>query len=424
MKNLILLLMMPILCFGQIRIKENKTYISNDTLFSKKTKLPINGLVYKYNFENSYKNGRYSGFSKQWYNKKQIEKKSTYKNRIYEIKVWYENGQLSNESISFSCNEDYIIRGQSVPILYNSWYENGQQAYQMTYDSVSKKKSIKEWYENGQLKSNYISLNTGDFCSSDYGDRYKRIVFLDTKFYENGQQAYQMTYDSISKKESIKEWYENGQLKKDGLSTWYENGQLKKDGLSTWYENGQLKKDGLSTWYENGQLKNDGLLTFKHLALKDYNSVRKWYENGQICYKEEKINDSITLFKHYNPDASLKWYEKYSFDLMIECSYKKQENPEFVGGMQKLYEYLGKNIQYPEMAKENGIQGKVFVQFVVWNDGTLKNIKVVKGVHKTLDDEAIRVFESIQKWSPAWCFNEANSISKVCNKTLTIPVKF
>ena len=76
-----------------------------------------------------------------------------------------------------------------------------------------------------------------------------------------------------------------------------------------------------------------------------------------------------------------------------------EENPEFVGGMAKLYEYLGKNIQYPEMAKENGIQGKVFVQFVVWKDGTIKDVKVVKGVHKTLDSEAQRVVKSMPKWT-------------------------
>ena len=57
-----------------------------------------------------------------------------------------------------------------------------------------------------------------------------------------------------------------------------------------------------------------------------------------------------------------------------------EENPEFIGGMAKLYEYLGK---YPiQKYKENGIQGKVFVQFVVWKDGTIKDVKVVKGVIK------------------------------------------
>ena len=95
-----------------------------------------------------------------------------------------------------------------------------------------------------------------------------------------------------------------------------------------------------------------------------------------------------------------------------------EENPEFIGGMAKLYEYLGKNIQYPEMAKENGIQGKVFVQFVVWKDGTIKDIKVVKGVHKTLDSEALRVITRMPLWSPG------KQRGKTVNARFTLPIKF
>lgn len=95
-----------------------------------------------------------------------------------------------------------------------------------------------------------------------------------------------------------------------------------------------------------------------------------------------------------------------------------EENPEFIGGMSKLYEYLGKNIKYPEMAKENGIQGKVFVQFVVWKDGTIKDIKVVKGVHKTLDSEALRVITRMPLWSPG------KQRGKNVNARFTLPIKF
>ena len=95
-----------------------------------------------------------------------------------------------------------------------------------------------------------------------------------------------------------------------------------------------------------------------------------------------------------------------------------EENPEFVGGMAKLYEYLGKNIQYPEMAKENGIQGKVFVQFVVWKDGTIRDVKVVKGVHKTLDNEATRVVKTMPKWTPG------KQRGKAVNARFTLPIKF
>jgi protein TonB len=95
-----------------------------------------------------------------------------------------------------------------------------------------------------------------------------------------------------------------------------------------------------------------------------------------------------------------------------------EENPEFQGGMAKMYEYLNKNIIYPEMAKENGIQGKVFVQFVVWKDGTIRDIKVVKGVHKTLDKEAKRVIKAMPKWKPG------KQRGKKVNARFTLPIKF
>jgi protein TonB len=70
------------------------------------------------------------------------------------------------------------------------------------------------------------------------------------------------------------------------------------------------------------------------------------------------------------------------------------------------------------MAKENGIQGKVFVQFVVWKDGTIKDVKVVKGVHKTLDSEALRVITRMPLWSPG------KQRGKNVNARFTLPIKF
>lgn len=95
-----------------------------------------------------------------------------------------------------------------------------------------------------------------------------------------------------------------------------------------------------------------------------------------------------------------------------------EEMPEFVGGIEKLYEYLSKNINYPELAKENGIQGKIFIQFVVWKDGSIRNVKVVKGVHNTLDKEALRVVNEMPKWKPG------KQRGKNVNAKFTLPIKF
>ena len=95
-----------------------------------------------------------------------------------------------------------------------------------------------------------------------------------------------------------------------------------------------------------------------------------------------------------------------------------EEVPEFVGGVEKLYEYLGNNINYPEQAKDFSIQGKVFVQFVVWKDGTIKDVNVVKGAHKLLNKEALRVINNMPKWKPG------KQRGKNVNARFTLPIKF
>lgn len=74
--------------------------------------------------------------------------------------------------------------------------------------------------------------------------------------------------------------------------------------------------------------------------------------------------------------------------------------PEFKGGMQQLYTYLGTNIKYPVMAKESGIQGKVYVTFVVERDGSITDVKVLRGIGGGCDEEAIRVVGGMPRWKP------------------------
>lgn len=74
--------------------------------------------------------------------------------------------------------------------------------------------------------------------------------------------------------------------------------------------------------------------------------------------------------------------------------------PEFPNGMKELYIYLGNNIKYPVMAKESGIQGKVYVTFVVEKDGSITDVKVLRGIGGGCDEEAIRVVAAMPKWKP------------------------
>ena len=78
-----------------------------------------------------------------------------------------------------------------------------------------------------------------------------------------------------------------------------------------------------------------------------------------------------------------------------------EEHASFPGGQEKLAEFLNANIKYPAKAKRKNIQGKVFVEFVVWKDGQIKDVKVKRGVHPLLDAEAVRVIKKMPLWIPA-----------------------
>ncbi len=77
-----------------------------------------------------------------------------------------------------------------------------------------------------------------------------------------------------------------------------------------------------------------------------------------------------------------------------------ENDPEFPGGMEALYKYLAQNIKYPQLARDNGITGKVYVTFVVERDGSIANPKVLRDIGGGCGQEAIRVVKSMPKWTP------------------------
>ena len=93
--------------------------------------------------------------------------------------------------------------------------------------------------------------------------------------------------------------------------------------------------------------------------------------------------------------------------------------PEFPGGQQALFKYLGENVKYPVIAQENGIQGRVICQFVVNKDGSIVDVVVVRSSGEpSLDKEALRVINSMPKWKPG------KQRGKPVRVKYTVPVNF
>ncbi len=95
-----------------------------------------------------------------------------------------------------------------------------------------------------------------------------------------------------------------------------------------------------------------------------------------------------------------------------------EDAPEFPGGTQALLDYLRKNIKYPAICRENNIQGRVLVSFVVNKDGAIVDPEVVKGVNPSLDKEALRVISGMPNWKPG------SQRGKPVRVKYTVPVNF
>jgi protein TonB len=95
-----------------------------------------------------------------------------------------------------------------------------------------------------------------------------------------------------------------------------------------------------------------------------------------------------------------------------------EQQPAFPGGNEALMKYLGDNINYPAVAMETGIKGRVTLKFVVNKNGDISDIQILKGVDVSLDREAVRVVKSMPKWIPGM------QNGKAVNVYFTLPVNF
>ena len=133
-----------------------------------------------------------------------------------------------------------------------------------------------------------------------------------------------------------------------------------------------------------------------------------------VKMKEEKITwqtnpDGVILedlFFQLQSD-SLKYDELVNWNPNEESVYnevneidKVDEKPSFPGGESAMKSYLNSNVKYPDVAQENGVQGRVIVESIIEKDGSMSDVKVIRSVDPSLDREALRVVKAMPKWNP------------------------
>ena len=148
--------------------------------------------------------------------------------------------------------------------------------------------------------------------------------------------------------------------------------------------------------------------------------------SDQIDIVDDEIEVDDDLFMNLEDDSSLGVeimdYVEVEEEVVEEEAIPFQlveEKPSFQGGdANQFSKWVNSRLQYPEIAKENGVQGRVTLQFTVEKDGTVTKVKVLRGVDPSLDKEAVRVVSMSPKWSPGKQRDRAVPV------TYTFPVIF
>jgi protein TonB len=110
--------------------------------------------------------------------------------------------------------------------------------------------------------------------------------------------------------------------------------------------------------------------------------------------------------------------EEVEYEAPAEVFVVVEEMPSFPGGDTELFKFIYDNIKYPELAKENNIQGKVILRFCVTYKGTVDQVSVVRGVDPSLDEEAMRVIKLLPLWKPG------KQGGKPVNVWYSVPISF
>jgi len=176
----------------------------------------------------------------------------------------------------------------------------------------------------------------------------------------------------------VKDIYMNTQFPKM-IAVCSEVDTLKKNGKCTFYnKNGQRESEG--NFIDNVQ---DGIWTLWDEGVKDSTVVE--------CFAKDSTYKNIYLPKN-NSTTNNKYKVKY----------KIEEMPEYIGGWGNCMVFISKNIQYPQAAKEAGISGRCYVAFVIEKDGSVNDVKILRGAPgcPDCDKEALRVVKSMPNWKP------------------------
>ncbi len=164
------------------------------------------------------------------------------------------------------------------------------------------------------------------------------------------------------------------------------------------------QEEALRMTFQNEKLKIEG-------AGESLEKIKKLFtDNSGFELSYDSLGNIILVKKEERKTETFNSEEQVFFVV--------EDMPEFPGGDEALRKYISNSVTYPEAAIENGIQGKVYVSFVVTKYGNIANAKIARGVDPSIDKEALRVVNSLPQWKPG------KQRGQAVNVNYTVPINF
>jgi len=186
------------------------------------------------------------------------------------------------------------------------------------------------------------------------------------------------------------------------------------------WESSKGKLDALASNDEITELDLPPIVRLEEPKVEKITPPKIAIEEIIIVDNDEVIDDDLEIISEVTDETTVD-YEKY--DLEEESTdpvpfFSLADKPEFPGGNNALLSYLGKSVKYPVIAQENGIQGTVYLSFIISEKGKVTDVSVLRGVDPSLDKEAVRVVSLMPDWKPGKQGTKAVKVS------YQVPIRF
>jgi len=228
-------------------------------------------------------------------------------------------------------------------------------------------------------------------------------------YYENGSKMWEGDFYKFSYVGTVKSYYKNGFEKSD---LFFDSTKATKNRIRVI----NYKDSVGNVLIENG----NGMC--KRCKLEVF-SNKPYFETGKIVDGLKSgewigINDTndVTYSETYSEGTLLQGMQNYKGQNYTYTELETQAMPP--NGLQAIYKLIGNKMKYPRAARRHGIQGKVFVQFVVDKEGNIIDTKVIKGIDPECDNEALNAIKSLPKWNPGY------QRGRPVKQRYTLPIQF